>query len=126
MSIAEHKLLKLMRRTVGNAPIISTLALMACASHPEVDLGSALSNIDKSRFLTCSGPPSLEVPQGGQDRMWFTTNLNRGQTIGASSPAADPVASCSVVAVFENSRLTSATFSGNQSICQVVFAPCLP
>jgi hypothetical protein len=115
-----------MRHTVGSPTIVSALALMACSPRPQVDLGSALSSIEKSRFLMCSGPPSLEIPQGSQDRMWFTTNLSRGQTIGALSPAADPVESCSVAAVFEDSRLTNATFSGNQSMCQVVFAPCLP
>ena len=126
MSIAERWPPISKRHAAGNAWLVCVLALSACAPHPQVDLGSALSNIDKSRFLMCSGPPSLEIPEGNLDRMWFTTNLNRGQAIGALSPAADPVESCLVAAVFENSRLTSATFSGNQSMCQVVFGPCLP
>lgn len=108
-----------------NAPIVAALALMTCAQQPQVDLNAALSGIGKSRFLTCSGPPSLEMPQGTQDRMWFVSNLSRGQTIGVLSPTANAPDSCSVAAVFENSRLTSATFSGNQSMCQVVFAPCV-
>jgi hypothetical protein len=57
--------------------------------------------------------------------MWFVTNLRRGAAIGLSSPTAPAPESCSVAAVFENSRLASANFSGNQSMCQVVFAPCL-
>ena len=108
-----------------NAPIIAALALMTCSQQPHVDLNAALLGIEKSRFLACSGPPSLEIPQGNQDRMWFVSNLSRGQTIGAISPSADATDSCSVAAVFENSRLTGATFSGNDSMCQVVFAPCL-
>lgn len=106
-------------------PIVSALTLMTCAQQPQADLSTALSGIEKSRFLTCSGPPSLEIPQGSQDRMWFVSNLSRGQTVGVLSPTANAPDSCSVAAVFENSRLTSATFSGNQSMCQVVFAPCL-
>ena len=108
-----------------NAPIVAALALMTCAQQPQVDLNAALSGIEKSRFLTCSGPPSLEMPQGAQDRMWFVSNLSRGQTMGVLSPTANAPDSCSVAAVFENSRLTSATFSGNQSMCQVVFGPCV-
>ena len=106
-------------------PIVSALTLMTCTQQPQADLSTALSGIEKSRFLTCSGPPSLEIPQGSQDRMWFVSNLSRGQTIGVLSPTTNAPDSCSVAAVFENSRLASATFSGNQSMCQVVFAPCL-
>ena len=105
---------------------VAALALTACSQQPQVNLNTALAGIDKSRFLTCSGPPSLEIPQGSQDRMWFVSNLSRGQNIGVLSPTADPAESCSVAATFENAHLTSATFSGNQSMCQVVFAPCLP
>jgi hypothetical protein len=108
-----------------HAPIVAALALMTCAQPPQADLSTALSGIEKSRFLRCSGPPSLEMPEGTQDRMWFVSNLSRGQTIGVLSPTANAPDSCSVAAVFENSRLASATFSGNQSMCQVVFAPCL-
>ena len=105
--------------------VAAVLALVSCAQQPQADLGVALSGIEESRFLSCSGPPSLRIPQGGEDRMWFVTNLDRGQTVGILSPAADAPNSCSVAAVFDNARLTSATFSGNQSMCQVVFAPCL-
>ena len=108
-----------------NAPIIAALTLMSCAQQPQADLSADLTGIEKSRFLTCSGPPSLEIPQGSQDRMWFVSNLSHGQTIGVLSPTANAPDSCSVAAIFENSRLTSATFSGNQSMCQVIFAPCL-
>ncbi len=101
------------------------LMLSGCAQQAPPDLQAALKGIDKSRFLACSGPPILEMPQGDQDRMAFLTNLKRGEAIGIASPTADPTASCSVNAVFENSRLVSAAFSGNQSMCQVVFAPCL-
>lgn len=108
-----------------NAPVALALALGMCAPQSQVDLGSALSGIEQSRFLACSGPPSMEIPQGSQDRMWFVTNLKRGAAIGILGPTAAPVESCSVAAVFENSRLASATFSGNQAMCQQVFAPCL-
>jgi len=101
------------------------LTLAACAQQPVADLGSALKGIDQSRFLACSGPPSLEQASGGQDNMWFVTNLKRGAAIGIESPTAVAPESCSVAAVFENSHLVSATFSGNQSMCQVVFGPCL-
>ena len=57
--------------------------------------------------------------------MWFVTNLDRGQNVGLLSPSADAPNACSVAAVFEGSRLVNATFSGNQSMCQLVFAPCL-
>ena len=107
------------------ASIIATLALMSCSQPPQVDLGTALSGIEQSRFLACSGPPSLALPQGGEDRMWFITNLDRGQSVGLLSPTADAPDSCSVAAVFKNARLANATFSGNQSMCQLVFAPCL-
>lgn len=120
-----YRLLAARRQVCGRAPIALALFLVTCTPPPQVDLGSALSGIEQSRFLTCSGPPSLELPQGSQDRMWFVTNLKRGETIGAIGPTAAPVESCSVAATFENSRLASATFSGNQSMCQLVFAPCL-
>ena len=125
MSIAEGMLQISRRRFAHSAAIVASLALMTCSQQPQVDLNTALSGVEKSRFLMCSGPPSLEIPERGQDRMWFVTNLDRGQTIGIHSPTANPPDSCSVAAVFENSRLTAATFSGNQSMCQVVFAPCL-
>ena len=119
------KSLHMRRQTLHKAPIAFALALVTCAPQPQADLGTALSGIEQSRFLACSGPPSLDIPQGTQERMWFVTNLKRGETIGAFGPDAAPVESCSVAAVFENSHLANATFSGNQSMCQLVFAPCL-
>jgi len=112
-------------QVMRTAPIIAALALMSCSHQPQPDLAAALSGIEQSRFLACSGPPSLAIPGGNQDRMWFVTNLDRGQTLGLLSPTADAPNACSVAAVFESSRLASATFSGNQSMCQLVFAPCL-
>jgi hypothetical protein len=106
-------------------PLALALAAAACAQQATPDLAAALKGIEKSHFLDCSGPPILELPQGGQDRMSFVTNLQRGATIGVSSPTSLAPASCSVDTVFEDSRLTSANFSGDLSMCQVVFAPCL-
>jgi hypothetical protein len=80
----------------------------------------------EGKFLACSGPPSLEYIQAGQDRMSFVTNLQRGQPIGIASPTAASPESCSVDAVFEHDRLVSSVFSGNLSMCQLVFVPCLP
>jgi len=99
-------------------------ALSACAQQSTTDLGAALAGIDQSRFLACSGPPILEIPQGSQDRMSFVTNLRRGQAIGVAGPTALPPASCSVDAVFENAHLVTANFSGDLTMCQLVFAPC--
>jgi hypothetical protein len=105
--------------------VVTTLLLAACAQQPAQDLSVALKGIEKSRFLACSGPPVLELPQGGQDRMSFVTNLKQGDAIGVLGPSALAPASCSVDTVFENSRLISANFSGDQSMCQRVFSPCL-
>jgi hypothetical protein len=105
--------------------VMISLMLAACTQPPTQDLAVALKGIEKSRFLACAGPPVLELPQGGQDRMSFVTNLKRGDAIGALGPTAFAPASCSVDAVFENSRLVSANFSGDQSMCQLVFSPCL-
>ncbi len=102
------------------------LALAACAQPAAPDLGVALKGIEQSRFLACSGPPILEYPQGGQDCMSFVTNLKRGESMGVVGPTALPPASCSVDALFENSRLVSANFSGDLTMCQLVFAPCQP
>jgi hypothetical protein len=99
-------------------------ALAACAQQATPDLGVALTGIDQSRFLACSGAPVLEFPQGSQDRMSFVTNLRRGQSMGAVGPTALPPASCSVDALFENAHLVSANFSGDLTMCQLVFAPC--
>lgn len=105
--------------------IVVMMSLAGCAQQPAADLGNALKGIDQSRFLACSGPPTLEQASGSQNNMWFVTNLRRGAAIGLLSPTAPAPESCSVAAVFENSRLVSATFSGNQSMCQVVFGPCV-
>ncbi len=101
------------------------LLVPACAQQAPVDLTTALNGIEKPRFLACSGPPAIEYLQAGQDRMSFVTNLQRGQAIGIASPTALPTESCSVDAVFEHDRLVSSTFSGNLSICTLVFNPCL-
>jgi len=111
-------------RKLGTS-IVILIELGACSQQAQPDLATALHGIEKSRFLACSGPPTLEIPQGSQDRMWFVTNLKRGQSIGIMSPAAAAPEDCSVAATFENSRLVSSTFSGNQSMCQLVFGPCL-
>ena len=58
--------------------------------------------------------------------MQFLSNLKRGQAIGIGSPAGGPDESCSVNAVFQNDRLVSSDFSGNPSMCTLVFSPCLP
>jgi hypothetical protein len=108
------------------ACLMLTLIVQACTQQPPADLSTSLKGIDKAKFLACSGPPLLELPQAGQDRMSFVTNLQRGAPIGIVSPAAAPTESCSVDAVFEQDRLVSSVFSGNLSMCQLVFAPCLP
>jgi hypothetical protein len=101
-------------------------ALTACAQSATSDLGVTLKGIEQSRFLACSGPPVLEYPQGSQDRMSFVTNLRRGESMGVVGPTALPPASCSVDALFENSRLVTGSFSGDLTMCRLVFAPCLP
>ena len=106
-------------------PLALVLTLAACAQPATPDLGVALKGIEQSRFLACSGPPTLECPQGGQDRMAFVTNLQRGESMGIAGPTAFAPASCSVDALFENSHLVTANFSGDQTMCQLVFAPCL-
>jgi hypothetical protein len=104
---------------------LAIIALVASCSQPSgVNLSTSLRGIQKSKFLACSGPPSLEYDQGGQDRMSFVTNLQRGQAIGIAGPTAFPVESCSVDAVFEHDRLVSSSFSGNPAMCNAVFAPC--
>jgi hypothetical protein len=110
-------------RIASSAPV--ALAIAGCAQQASPDLGVALKGIEQSRFLSCSGPPTLEYPQGNQDHMSFVTNLQQGAAIGVLPQGALAPAACSVDAVFENSRLISATFSGNQSMCQLVFNPCL-
>jgi hypothetical protein len=92
------------------------------------DLAAALQGVDQATFLRCSGPPMMSYPTGlpGQIAMSFVTNLQRGQAIGPFGPSAFPVASCSVDAVFKSNRLVSASFSGDQSMCAMVFSPCVP
>jgi hypothetical protein len=102
------------------------LILQGCAQQAPVDLPTALKGIEKSKFLSCAGPPILETQLGGQDQMAFVTNLQRGQVVGVASPTAFAPESCSVNAVFEHDQLVSSQFSGNLSMCQVVFSPCLP
>jgi hypothetical protein len=101
------------------------LALAACAQPAAPDLAVSLKGIEQSRFLACSGPPVLSYPQGNQNRMSFVTNLQRGQTMGIASPTALPPASCSVDALFQDSHLVTANFSGDLTMCQLVFAPCV-
>lgn len=102
------------------------LALVTCAPGPTPNLAVALKGIEKSRFLACSGPPLLNYPQGGQDRLAFMTDLNRGQSIGIGGAPGPGPAACSVTALFENSRLVQASFGGDPAMCQAVFYPCLP
>jgi hypothetical protein len=106
--------------------IAVALILQGCTQQAPVDLSAALKGIEKSKFLACSGPPILENVQAGQDQMAFVTNLQRGQVIGVASPTAFAPNSCSVNAVFQNDLLVSSQFSGNLSMCQLVFNPCLP
>ena len=108
------------RIIVGLAVILSD-----CAQQAPADLATSLQGIDKSKFLSCSGPPALEYPNGAQDHMSFVTNLKRGEAIGIASPMALAPDSCSVDAVFQDNRLASSRFSGNLTMCNMVFAPCL-
>ncbi len=101
------------------------VTLPDCTPQPPIDLAASLTGIEKSRFLSCSGPPILQLPQGNQDRMSFVTNLRRGSTIGIASPTAVAPEACSVDAVFQDDRLASANFSGNLSMCNLVFGPCV-
>jgi len=114
------------RHVLPGACALLVVLVVACSQQPAVDLATSLKGIDKARFLTCSGPPLLETSEGGQDRMMFLSNLKRGQAIGLGSPAEGPDVSCSVNAVFQNDRLVSSSFSGNPSMCTLVFGPCLP
>ena len=110
---------------LGVRSLALVFALAACAQPATPDLGVALKGIEQSRFLACSGPPVLEYPQGSQDRMSFVTNLRRGEWMGVVGPTALPPASCSVDALFENSHLVTANFSGDLTMCQLVFSPCM-
>jgi hypothetical protein len=103
--------------------LVFTLA--ACAQQTTPGLGAALTEIGQSRFLAWSGPPVLEFPQGSQDRMSFVTNLRQGQSMGVVDPTGLPPTSCTADALFENARLVSAKFSGELTMCPLVFVPCL-
>jgi hypothetical protein len=100
------------------------VTLSDCSRRPPVDLSTSLLGIEKSKFLSCSGPPVLEYSQAGQDRMSFVTNLKRGSMIGIAGPTATAAEACSVGTVFQNDRLVSSNFSGNYSMCTLVFGPC--
>jgi hypothetical protein len=105
--------------------LLLALVIVACSQAKPVDLSIAVRGMPKQKFLACSGPPSMEFVQAGQDQMAFVTNLKRGQQIGIGSTVAIPTEACSVNATFVQDRLTNATFSGNQSMCELVFGPCL-
>jgi hypothetical protein len=107
-------------------PFALVLTAAACAQQPVADLPTALHGIEKSKFLSCAGPPQLDIAEGGQEHMAFVSNLTRGAPVGLGAAAAMPVQSCSVDAVFADDRLVSATFGGNRAMCDMVFAPCLP
>jgi hypothetical protein len=113
------------RRLAQISALLCVLTLAECSQPAPANLAASLKGIEKSRFLSCSGPPLLATSNAGQDHMSFVTNLRRGETIGITSPTAFPVASCSVDAVFENDRLVSSTFSGDMSMCSLVFGPCV-
>ncbi len=112
---------------VGPVCALMLTVLCGCAQQASApaDLSASLKGIEQSKFLSCSGPPIVEQAEAGQDRMSFVTNLNRGSVIGIASPTAMPVQSCSVDAVFQSGRLVNSTFSGDQSMCSMVFGPCL-
>ena len=110
---------------VGLLSAVLGVGLSDCTQQPPVDLATSLQGIEKSKFLSCSGPPVLELPQAGQDRMSFVTNLRRGSTIGVLTPTQPAPESCSVDAVFQDDRLVSANFSGNLTMCNLVFGPCM-
>ena len=102
--------------------ILGGLLLAACTAAP-VNPASGLIGISKAAFLRCSGPPQLSETQGNQERMTFLTNEAKGA--GLLQPAATPVmGACSGNAVFQDGRLQSVTFGGNQAICTRVFGPC--
>jgi hypothetical protein len=113
------------RTCLALIPALVVLALADCSQPAPANLAASLQGIQRSKFLSCSGPPLLSEPAAGGEHMSFVTNLRRGETIGISSPTAFPVASCSVDAIFQNDRLVSSSFSGDMSTCSLVFSPCL-
>jgi len=103
--------------------ILGGVVLAACTAGPSVNPASGLIGIGKAEFLRCSGPPQLSETHGNQERMTFLTNEAKGA--GLFQPAAMPVmGACSGNAVFQDGRLQSVTFGGNQAICTHVFGPC--
>ena len=88
------------RGFTGPVCALLALALYGCAQQAPVDLATSLKGIERSTFLSCSGPPMLELSEAGQDRMSFVANLKAGNVIGIASPAAMPEASYLVDAVF--------------------------
>jgi hypothetical protein len=100
----------------------ATIALAACAPQPAATPGGSLIGVSKARFLQCSGPPQLSMAQGSQERITFLAN--RAQGTGLVGPAAQPLASCSGNATFQNDRLTNVSFGGDQTVCMELFAPC--
>jgi hypothetical protein len=117
-----------MCRRAGNLGAVCaavTVIAVGCSRQPPPDLATALKGIDKTKFLSCSGPPLLDYPTSGQERMSFVTDLRRGAAIGVASPGALSPESCNVDTLFQDERLVSANFSGNISLCNMVFAPCL-
>ena len=114
-------------RCIGAGTLLAAgISLLSCSQQPVPNLAAQLKGIDQSRFLGCSGPPFLQYPQGGsQVEMSFVTNLKRGQAIGIASPTAFAPEDCSVDAIFTDQRLVQAKFSGNLSMCDLVFSPCL-
>ncbi len=110
---------------VGFACAAVAIAVVNCSGQPPPDLSASLKGIEKSKFLSCSGPPVLDYPGGSEERMSFVTNLKRGSTIGVIAPTAMAPESCSVDTVFQDNRLVSSNFSGDLSMCNLVFGPCL-
>ena len=106
-------------------PLALLIAMSACAQQPPMDLSARLHGIEKSKFLSCSGPPQLDYIAAGQERMSMVTNLAHGAQIGIGIASATPLESCSVDAVFEQGRLVAANFGGNPAICDDVFRPCV-
>ena len=98
------------------------LLVPGCSAQPPADLASSLDGVSKSVFLRCSGPPQLSETQGNQERMTFLAN--RAGEAGAFSAAAAAPFACSGNALFQDGRLTSVTFGGNQAVCMDVFRPC--
>jgi len=103
--------------------ILGGVVLAACTAGPSVNPASGLIGISKAAFLRCSGPLQLSETLGNQERMTFLTNGAQGA--GLLQAAAVPVmGACSGSAVFQDGRLRSVTFGGNQAICTQVFGPC--